>query len=76
MGQIVAARFGGLFSAVGAQVTVVGGMAHACTNLATINLSSSMGKPGDAITLTGTGFRPARRDADGRHGHGHGPRAG
>lgn len=28
----------------------------ACTNLATINLSSSMGKPGDAITVTGTGF--------------------
>jgi hypothetical protein len=34
----------------------VAGAAFACTNLATVNLSSSMGKPGDAITLTGTGF--------------------
>jgi hypothetical protein len=41
---------------VGAVVMLVAGAAFACTNLATINLSSSMGKPGEAITVTGTGF--------------------
>ena len=35
---------------------IVGSAAFACTNLATVNLSSSMGKPGQAITLSGTGF--------------------
>lgn len=30
--------------------------AFACTNLASINLSSSFGKPGDAIVVTGSGF--------------------
>ena len=35
---------------------LAGSTAFACTNLATINLSSTMGKPGDAITVTGTGF--------------------
>ena len=43
-------------AAVAAIVMLVAGAAFACTNLATVNLSSSMGKPGDAITLTGTGF--------------------
>ena len=41
---------------VGAAVTVLAGAAFGCTNLATVNLSSSMGKPGDVITLTGSGF--------------------
>lgn len=39
-----------------AAVTMAAGTASACTNLATINLSSSAGKPGDVITLTGSGF--------------------
>ena len=39
-----------------ALVVIVGGAAWGCTNLATLNLSSAMGKPGDAITVTGTGF--------------------
>lgn len=39
-----------------ATVVIVGGAAWGCTNLATVNLSSPMGKPGDAITVTGTGF--------------------
>lgn len=39
-----------------ATVVVLGGAAWGCTNLATVNLSSPMGKPGDAITVTGTGF--------------------
>jgi hypothetical protein len=37
-------------------LAVLGSTALACTNLATINLSTSMGKPGDAVTVTGTGF--------------------
>lgn len=44
-----------VFAACAATI-VAGSAAFACTNLATINLSSSMGKPGDAITVTGTGF--------------------
>jgi hypothetical protein len=39
-----------------ATVVILGGAAWGCTNLATVNLSSAMGKPGDAITVTGTGF--------------------
>lgn len=44
------------FLGVCAAVLIVGGAASACTNLATVNLSSSMGKPGETITVTGTGF--------------------
>jgi hypothetical protein len=46
------------WAAAGAGVVVmlVAGAAFGCTNLATVNLSSSMGKPGDAITVTGSGF--------------------
>lgn len=42
--------------ALGACIAVFGGGAFACTNLATLNLSTSMGKPGDAVTVTGSGF--------------------
>ncbi|HEX2047519.1 MAG TPA: hypothetical protein VHF27_07130 [Acidimicrobiales bacterium] len=41
---------------LGACAAVLAGTAFACTNLATLNLSTSMGKPGDAVTVTGTGF--------------------
>lgn len=41
---------------MGVVFALVAGAAFACTNLATVNLSSSMGKPGDAITVTGSGF--------------------
>jgi hypothetical protein len=34
--------------------------AFACTNLATLNLSSGTGKPGDTITVTGSSFRMPR----------------
>ena len=44
------------FLGVCAAVLIVASAAFACTNLATVNLSSSMGKPGQAITVTGTGF--------------------
>jgi hypothetical protein len=36
---------------------VVGTVAFACTNLATLNLSSAAGKPGDVVTVTGSSFR-------------------
>jgi len=41
---------------VGAAAVLLGSAAFACTNLATLNLSTSMGKPGDVITVTGSGF--------------------
>jgi hypothetical protein len=40
-------------------VVVVAG-ASACTNLATLNLSSTAGKAGDTVTVTGTSFAVAR----------------
>ena len=42
--------------ALAAALVLLGSTAFACTNLATINLSTSIGRPGDAITVTGTGF--------------------
>ncbi len=39
-----------------AALLMLASAAFACTNLATINLSTSMGRPGDAITVTGSGF--------------------
>ena len=53
-GRSTAARWGLLV--VSAALVLLGSTAFACTNLATLNLSSSSGKPGDAITVTGTGF--------------------
>lgn len=48
-------RVSGVFALI-ATAVLAGSAAFACTNLATINLSSSTAKPGDAITVTGTGF--------------------
>ncbi len=45
-----------VFGAAAAASVIAGAAAFACTNLATLNLSTSMGKPGDAVTVTGTGF--------------------
>lgn len=45
-----------MVAGVGAVFALVAGAAFACTNLATVNLSSSAGRPGDAITVTGSGF--------------------
>ena len=44
------------FGIVAAVTTVVAATSFACTNLASINLSSTYGKPGDAIVVTGSGF--------------------
>ncbi len=37
-------------------VTLLGAVAFACTNLATLNLSSAAGSAGDSVTLTGSSF--------------------
>ncbi len=57
-----------LFAAVAAAAAVlgtavVGTAAFACTNLATLNLSSTAGKGGDVITVTGSSFQVGRGDA-------------
>lgn len=41
-------------------VMFLGAAAWACTNLATLNLSAPAGKPGDALTITGSSFRVPR----------------
>lgn len=47
---------------VGTAMIVAGAAAFACTNLATLNLSSSAGKAGDTVTVTGSSFRVDRTD--------------
>jgi hypothetical protein len=42
---------------------VVGAAAFACTNLATLNLSSTAGNAGDVVTATGSSFAVGRGDA-------------
>ena len=46
-----------LFATVACAVVIAGAAAYACTNLATLNLSSATGKAGDTITVTGSSFR-------------------
>ena len=46
----------GLFGMAASAVLVLGMAAYACTNLATLNLSNNVGRPGDHITLTGSSF--------------------
>ena len=54
-------RKGSLFFGTVALTTVVAGVAaFACTNLATLNLSSAAGKVGDSVTVTGSSFRVPR----------------
>jgi hypothetical protein len=52
-----------LFAAVAAATVFVGAAAFACTNLATLNLSSTAGKAGDVVTVTGSSFAVGRGDA-------------
>ncbi len=44
------------FAAVAVATVIFGAAAFACTNLATLNLSSSSGKPGEVVKVTGTSF--------------------
>ena len=37
-------------------ILVLGLTAYACTNLATLNMSTSAGRPGDPLTITGSSF--------------------
>ena len=48
------------FAAAAAASVIAGAAAFACTNLATLNLSSTAGKAGDSLTVTGSSFRVAR----------------
>ena len=45
------------FGTAAAATVIAGAAAFACTNLATLNLSSSAGKAGDTVTVTGSSFR-------------------
>src|SRR4051794_11713180 len=55
---MTARRSFGLFGALlGVVVVLTGAVAYACTNLATLNLSSAVGKAGDTVTVTGSSFR-------------------
>ena len=49
-----------VFAAAAAASVIAGAAAFACTNLATLNLSSTAGKAGDQLTVTGSSFRVAR----------------
>jgi hypothetical protein len=53
--------------AAAAATVVAGAAAFACTNLATLNLSSAAGKAGDTVTVTGSSFRVARSAAQTTH---------
>ena len=46
----------GFLGAAGAIMVALGTTAAACVNLASLNLSSASGKPGDTITVTGSSF--------------------
>jgi hypothetical protein len=56
-------RKGTLLFGAAAAIVFVGAAAFACTNLATLNLSSSAGKAGDVVTVTGSSFAVGRGDA-------------
>jgi hypothetical protein len=53
-----------VFSAAAAASVIAGAAAFACTNLATLNLSSTAGKGGDSVTVTGSSFRVATATAN------------
>ena len=49
-----------VFGAAATATVIAGAAAFACTNLATLNLSSAAGKPGDTVTVTGSSFNVAK----------------
>ena len=51
-----------VFGSAAAATVIAGAAAFACTNLATLNLSSSAGNAGDTVTVTGSSFRVNARD--------------
>jgi hypothetical protein len=52
-----------VFGAAAAASVIAGAAAFACTNLATLNLSSTAGKAGDQVTVTGSSFSVNSKDA-------------
>ncbi len=52
-------KIGAAFGAAATATVIAGAAAFACTNLATLNLSSSTGNVGDSVTVTGSSFRVA-----------------
>ena len=52
-------KIGAAFGAAATATVIAAAAALACTNLATLNLSSSTGKVGDSVTVTGSSFRVA-----------------
>lgn len=54
--RVTRRRLVGLFGGAGAALVALAAAAYACTNLATLNLSTSTGRPGNQITVTGTAF--------------------
>jgi hypothetical protein len=51
-----------VFGAAAAASVIAGAAAFACTNLATLNLSSTAGKAGDQVTVTGSSFSVNAKD--------------
>src|SRR5947208_10073528 len=51
-----------VFGAAATATIIAGAAAFACTNLATLNLSSSAGKAGDTVTVTGSSFNVNAKD--------------
>lgn len=49
-------RVVGVFGTASAVLVLLAVTAYACTNLASLNLSSATGRPGDPITVTGSSF--------------------
>jgi hypothetical protein len=52
------------FSAAVVSMVMFAGIAYACTNLATLNLSTASGNVGDNVTVTGSSFRTPRAATD------------
>jgi hypothetical protein len=46
----------GFFGTASAVVVLLGLTAYACTNLASLNLSTTNGRPGESLTITGSSF--------------------
>lgn len=59
MSKVRASIFGAVAAAAVLATAAVG---FACTNLATLNLSSAAGKPGDVVTVTGSSFNVNAKD--------------
>lgn len=54
--RVTKRRVLGFFGTASAVVVLLGLTAHACTNLASLNLSNTTGRAGDTLTITGSSF--------------------